>query len=173
MAAARVLVRVLAPQRSRRLMLFRASHRGGCRHTGTSTVKHALRRDLCRGSGLAYVAVCRTMDMLRIEDARPRFSRPVLPRSSWGRFGFDGGKDSRDACRAPLTRKSDGTSVNCGYSVRSHSLISCERPSRPRPVVGNRMPFKRAGDQVAARHLVVRPTGSGARRFFAAFTRRA
>jgi len=22
----------------------------------------------------------------------------------WGRYGFDGGKDSRDACRAPLTR---------------------------------------------------------------------
>jgi len=34
------------------------------------------------------------------------------------------------------------------------------------------MPFKRAGDQVAARHLVVRQTGSGARRVFAASTRR-
>jgi hypothetical protein len=40
-----------------------------------------------------------------------------------GRHGFDGGKDSRDACRAPWTRKSRGTSVNCGFSVRSRSLI--------------------------------------------------
>src|SRR6185369_1019377 len=40
-----------------------------------------------------------------------------------GEFSFDGGSRSRDACRAPLTRKSDGTSVNCGQSVRSRSLI--------------------------------------------------
>ena len=40
-----------------------------------------------------------------------------------GEFGFDGGSRSWDACRAPLTRKSDGTSVNCGQSVRSRSLI--------------------------------------------------
>jgi hypothetical protein len=38
-------------------------------------------------------------------------------------IGFDGGTGLRDACRAPLTRKSDGTSVNCGFSVRSRSLI--------------------------------------------------
>src|SRR5687767_5255860 len=50
-----------------------------------------------------------------------------LPFILWGRYGFDGGKDSRDACRAPLTRKSGGTSVNCGYSVRSRRLISSER----------------------------------------------
>ena len=40
-----------------------------------------------------------------------------------GEIGFDGGARSRDACRAPLTRKSDGTSVNCGQSVRSRCLI--------------------------------------------------
>ena len=40
-----------------------------------------------------------------------------------GEIGFDGGMKSRDACRAPLTRKSDGTSVNCGQSVRSRCLI--------------------------------------------------
>ena len=61
----------------------------------------------------------------------------------WGRHGFDGGKDPRDACRAPLTRKSDGTSVNCGYSVRSRSLISCERLPRPRLMVGGQMPLSR------------------------------
>lgn len=44
--------------------------------------------------------------------------------SYWGRSGFDGGMESRDACRAPLTRKSDGTSVNCGQSVRSRCLIN-------------------------------------------------
>src|ERR1043166_3343889 len=52
-----------------------------------------------------------------------RLRRSILAISSRGRNGFDGGTRSRDACRAPLTRKSDGTSVNCGQSVRSRCLI--------------------------------------------------
>jgi hypothetical protein len=57
-----------------------------------------------------------------------RLERAVPERRSFigGEFGFDGGSRSRDACRAPLTRKSDGTSVKRGFSVRSRSLIRCD-----------------------------------------------
>jgi len=47
----------------------------------------------------------------------------ILIRSHmWGRHGFDGGKDSRDACRAPSPRKSGGTQRNCGHAARSRCL---------------------------------------------------
>src|SRR5437762_7567249 len=41
-----------------------------------------------------------------------------------GRHGFDGGKDSWDACRAPSPRKSGGTQRNCEHAARSRRLIS-------------------------------------------------
>ena len=39
-----------------------------------------------------------------------------------GRHGFDGGKDSWDACRAPMTRKSVGTQRNCEHAAASRGL---------------------------------------------------
>ena len=50
----------------------------------------------------------------------------------WGRNGFDGDKDSRDACRAPSSRKSGGTQRNCGHAARSRCLIKQRRPPRSR-----------------------------------------
>ena len=47
-----------------------------------------------------------------------------------GRYGFDGGIQPRDACRAPSTRKSDGTNHNCGYAARSRRLIRRRRSPR-------------------------------------------
>ena len=58
-----------------------------------------------------------------VRGAEERRRRRHAITSDGGEFGFDGGTESRDACRAPLTRKSDGTSVNCGQSVRSRCLI--------------------------------------------------
>ena len=43
-------------------------------------------------------------------------------RLTWGRSGFDGGKGSQDACRAPPTRKSGGKQPNCGFAARSRGL---------------------------------------------------
>jgi hypothetical protein len=43
-------------------------------------------------------------------------------RLTWGRPGFDGGKGSQDACRAPPTRKSGGKQPNCGHAARSRGL---------------------------------------------------
>ena len=43
-------------------------------------------------------------------------------RLTWGRSGFDGGKGSQDACRAPPTRKSGGKQPNCGHAARSRGL---------------------------------------------------
>jgi hypothetical protein len=42
---------------------------------------------------------------------RASIGSPLGVLSLWGRHGFDGGKDSRDACRAPSPRKSDGHNV--------------------------------------------------------------
>src|SRR5262249_60465831 len=54
---------------------------------------------------------------------------PLIYRSfRRGRNGFDGGKDSRDACRAPSPRKSGGTQRNCGHAARSRGLISRDVP---------------------------------------------
>src|SRR4051794_14165619 len=44
----------------------------------------------------------------------------------WGRHGFDGGKDSWDACRGPSPRKSDGTQRNCEHAARSRCLNSSD-----------------------------------------------
>src|SRR4029079_7527077 len=44
--------------------------------------------------------------------------------STWGRNGFDGGKDARDACRAPSPRKSGGTQRNCEHAARSRCLTN-------------------------------------------------
>jgi hypothetical protein len=44
----------------------------------------------------------------------------------WGRHGFDGGKDSWDACRGPSPRKSGGTQRNCGHAARSRCLNSSD-----------------------------------------------
>jgi hypothetical protein len=66
-------------------------------------------------------AWCRTIEM-----CRPGAAGTTGPIPDGGEFGFDGGMESRDACRAPLTRKTDGPSVNCGYSVRSRCLISSD-----------------------------------------------
>jgi len=63
---------------------------------------------------------CRTMEGVGTERPTHRSG------TQGGEFGFDGGMRSRDACRAPLTRKTDGTSVNRGYSVRSRCLISSD-----------------------------------------------
>jgi hypothetical protein len=41
---------------------------------------------------------------------------------TWGRSGFDGGRGSQDACRAPPTRKSGGKQPNCGFAARSRGL---------------------------------------------------
>ena len=43
-------------------------------------------------------------------------------RLTWGRSGFDGGRGSQDACRAPPTRKSGGKKPNCGFAARSRGL---------------------------------------------------
>src|SRR5215831_21239055 len=51
-----------------------------------------------------------------------------IGRSARGRNGFDGGKNSRDACRAPSPRKSGGTQRNCGHAARSRGLISRDVP---------------------------------------------
>jgi hypothetical protein len=107
------------------------------------------------------------------DSARTGMVRALVVCTMRGRNGFDGGEDSRDACRAPLTRKSDGTSVNCGYTVRSRCLISSERLPRPRLVVGGQMSLSRL---VIGRRLGVRSrdfTGSGACRLLAVSPRRA
>src|SRR5437667_12515762 len=56
------------------------------------------------------------------EKVRSRAFRQFSSRA-WGRYGFDGGKDSWDACRAPSSRKSGGTQRNCGHAARSRCLI--------------------------------------------------
>src|SRR5207247_9728619 len=65
------------------------------------------------------------------EDVRSR-ETSVIGVPAWGRYGFDGGKDSRDACRAPSSRKSGGTQRNCGHAARSRCLIKQRRPPRSR-----------------------------------------
>jgi hypothetical protein len=66
--------------------------------------------------------------------------RVVLLR--WGRFGFDGGVESWDACRGPSPRKSGGTNHNCGTAARSRCLGSerspreCLRPGADRHIAG-------------------------------------
>ena len=66
--------------------------------------------------------------------------------SMWGRHGFDGGSDPREACRAPSTRKSDGTKRNCGqFAARSRRLNPGERPCRRRLRGGDGVSFKQAG----------------------------
>jgi hypothetical protein len=66
--------------------------------------------------------------------------RPTL----WGRYGFDGGKGSRDACRANSTRlvKPAETQCNCGHAARTRGLIN--RDVHPRqPAGGECTPFSR------------------------------
>src|SRR5688572_8056589 len=72
--------------------------------------------------------------------ARIGVATPTL----WGRYGFDGGKGSRDACRAISTRlvKPAETQCNCEHAARTRGLIN--RDVHPRqPAGGECTPFSR------------------------------
>jgi hypothetical protein len=80
-------------------------------------VKGGKRGNSKRLNELTPLSAGRTMDV---------HDRELIPPGRFpprGRHGFDGGKDSWDACRAPSPRKSGGTQRNCEHAARSRCLI--------------------------------------------------
>ncbi len=77
---------------------------------------------------------CRTAE-IGVGAAKPAFGRSSELQG--GRHGFDGDRRTPDACRAPSTRKSDGTHHNCEHAARSRRLNRRRRPSHLRLRGGN------------------------------------